>query len=102
MAVPAFGPKDRVGVVVGLMDWSGDHKPTTDDLAGRAVLVQAQTRFEAVSKTGGEVLGLRPLGLDGIKPVDPLDLSVGSVHREWGWRTILTEAERRFGRPRPN
>lgn len=80
MAVPAFGPKDRVGVVVGLMDWSGDHKPTTDDLAGRAVLVQAQTRFEAVSKTGGEVLGLRPLGLDGIKPVDPLDLSVGSVH----------------------
>ena len=60
MAVPAFGPKDRTGVVVALMDWSGDHEPTANDLAGRGVLDQAKTRFEAISKNGAQVLGLRP------------------------------------------
>jgi hypothetical protein len=97
MAVPAFGPKDRVGVVIGLMDWSGDHEPTASDLAGRGVLGrQAQARFEAISMNGGQVLGLRPLDVDGIVPIDPMDLSVGSVHRVWGWRTIVNEAEKAF------
>lgn len=97
MAVPAFGPKDRVGVVVGLMEWSGDHEPTERDLAGRSVLEQASSRFDAISKNGGQVLGLRPLELDGIEPMDPMDFSAGSAHQVWGWRTIVNEAERFFG-----
>ena len=68
MAVPAFGAKDRVGVVVGLMDWSGSREPTESDLAGRKILAQGQSRYEAISKTGGQLLGLRALELDGLFP----------------------------------
>jgi hypothetical protein len=28
--------------------------------------------------------------------MDPMDLSVGTVQRVWGWRTIVNEAERAF------
>jgi len=94
MTVPAFGAKDRVGVVVGLMDWVGDHEPTADDLAARNVLVQASSRFDSISRNGGHVIGLRSLDLDGIIPLDPTDLPVGSVRAVWGATTIVKHAER--------
>ena len=99
MAVPGFGAKDRIGFVAGLMDWSGDHPPTGDDLAGKSVLEQAATFFEAISNTGGEVLGERPLELDSLIAHDPSDLSVGSVHDTWGWATITRVAAEYFVRP---
>lgn len=97
MAVPAFGPTDRVGVVVGLIDWCGDSPPSADDIAGCAVLEQAKSRFEAISNTGGEVIGERPLDADKLTAVDPNDYSVGSKQTVWGWATIREYAERRFG-----
>jgi len=93
MAVPAFGPKDRTGVVVGLMDWIGTRPPSGADLRGRAVLVQAKSRFEAISNTGGEVLGSRPLELDGLVSMDPQDFRVGTKQNVWGWATITKYAE---------
>jgi hypothetical protein len=96
MAVPAFGPKDRVGVVVGLMDWVGTDAPTSDRIAGRSLLEQAKSRFEAISNTGGEVLGLRPLDLDGLVAEDLSALHVGAIARVWGWRAILDLAEANF------
>jgi hypothetical protein len=97
MAVPAFGPRDRTGVVVGLMDWVGDRPPTSEDLAGRPVLVQAKARFEAITMTGGSVLGLRPLEADGLVAMDAHGLHVvGPVHKVWGGRTIAQYAERAF------
>jgi hypothetical protein len=98
-AVPAFGPTDRTGVVVALLDWSGDEPPTSDALAGRAALIQAKSRFETISNTGGAVLGLRPLDLDGIVPMDPLDFRVGTTQKVWGWKTIVRYAEERFAKP---
>jgi hypothetical protein len=96
-AVPAFGPTDRVGVVIALIDWTGDHEPTEADIAGRGALHgQAKSRFEAISKNGGRVLGLRPLALDGIEPIDPMDCRVGTRHIVWGWRTVLNLAEAAF------
>jgi hypothetical protein len=71
MAVPAFGPRDRVGVVVGLMDWLGQGPPTSEQIVGRSVLEQAKSRFEAITNTGGEVLGMRLLDLDGLVADDP-------------------------------
>jgi len=97
MAVPAFGARDRVGIVIGLMDWVGNQPPTFDSLQGCQVLVQAETHFSAITNTGGDVLGLRPLDLDGLIPVDPNDLSVGSIHLVWGRATISDKAEERFG-----
>jgi hypothetical protein len=97
MASPAFGEKDRVGVVVGLMNWVGDRPPEERHIAGRAVVAQALSRYEAVSNTGGEILGLRPLEADGLVAIDPTDVTVGAKHAVWGWRTIQTRAERSFG-----
>jgi hypothetical protein len=97
MSVPAFGPKDRTGVVVGLADWVGDKPPTADDLAGKAVLVQAKSGYEAVTVTGGQVLGLRPLEHDGLVSMDPDDFSVGTTQNVWGGRTIAKYAEQAFG-----
>lgn len=96
MAVPAFGFGDRTGVVVGLMDWVGDHPPTSEDLAGRPVLVQAKARCEAITMTGGEVLGLRPLDLDGLVALEPRRTQPGGVQRVWAGRTIAQYAERAF------
>lgn len=96
MAVPAFGPRDRTGLVVGLMDWVGDVPPSTEDLAGLPVLVQAKARFEAITMTGGTVLGLRPLELDGLVAADPHVFNIGAAHRVWGGRTIAQYAERAF------
>jgi hypothetical protein len=57
------------------------------------VLLQAKAHFETISKTGESVLGIRPLELDGLVAIDPHDYRVGSVHRVWGWQTIVNKAE---------
>ena len=93
MAVPAFGKKDRVGLVVGLAGWIGSELPTEATIAGAPVLLQAKAHFETISKTGRSVLGIRPLELDGLVAIDPHDYRVGSVHPVWGWQTIVNKAE---------
>lgn len=98
-AVPIFGPKDHTGVAVGLVNWSGDRPPVASDLAGRKVLVQAKTNYRVISRTGGAVLGERRLELDGIKPIDPYESTVGTSFLVWGWATICKEAERAFVGP---
>ena len=94
MAARAFGEKDTRGFVAGLMDWIGGAPPDPEALAGGTVVAQGKTRVEAITNTGGAILGLRPLELDGLVAIDPNDMSVGSVHPVWGWRTILNRAER--------
>jgi hypothetical protein len=93
MAVPGFGPTDRIGFFAGLMDWVRSDPPTYDSLAGVHVAAQAKTGFEAIANTGGSILGLRPLELDGLLAIIP-GYEVGSVHRVWGWHAIVDEAER--------
>jgi hypothetical protein len=80
------------------MDWVGPDPPTADGLAGRDVLTQAKSRWEAITNTGGEVLGMRPLDLDGLVAVDPNDYTVGAVHQVWGWAAICTYAEEAFAK----
>jgi hypothetical protein len=94
MAVPAFGEKDARGFVGGLMDWIGGSPPEAEALTGATVVAQGKTRVEAITNTGGAILGHRPLELDGLVAIDPNDMSVGSVHQVWGWQTILNRAER--------
>ena len=96
MAVPAFGARDRVGLVAGVMDWVGQKPPKADDLAGRSVLQQAKTSFETIANTGGEILGNRPLDADRLVAVDPDDFSVGTKQIVWGWAYIVEYAEQAF------
>jgi hypothetical protein len=55
-----------------------------------------QTRYEAISKTGGAVLGLRPLAEDGLVAVDLFDLRVVVTQLVWGWATIKTRVQGAF------
>jgi hypothetical protein len=71
LAVPGFGSKDRKGFFAGLANWVDGVPPTYDAIAGAGVVKQAATRYEAISKTGGVVLGMRPLQLDGILTAIP-------------------------------
>ena len=96
MAVPAFGPRDRKGIVVGLMDWVGAAPPTSDAIAGCVVVAEAKARFEAIVNTGGAVLGNRPLAVDGIVSTYPRDEAGGNSVRVWGWKTIVNESEKHF------
>ena len=84
-----------MGVTVALLDWLGNEPPTEQDIAARPVLVWGLSRVDAISKTGGEVLGNRPLADDNIEaPV--LTQAVGEKTSVWGWRTIVNRAEAHF------
>jgi len=91
----AYGDKDRMGVVVGLMDWVGGHQPTVDDLTDRPLLAKAKSNFQTITNTGGEILGALPLKQDGSRTYKE-DYSVGSTVRVWGWQTIKNIAEKHF------
>jgi hypothetical protein len=92
-ASPAFGPSDRTTFCLALMDWVGTSPPTAEDLSGTRAVQQAITRWEAIASTGGQILGNRPLELDGIVPIDPLDPRVGAKNLLWGWKTITAKAQ---------
>jgi hypothetical protein len=89
MRVPAdFSP--RVSFDAGLMDWVGSEPPTAHDLAGRAVLLQGGAHIKAITETGGEILGLRPLELDGLEAADCRDTT-------WGYEYIAVMAQHLLG-----
>ena len=104
--------------LAGLMDWVADVPPTSDGIAGARLLEQGFAHIRAIRQTGGELLGRRPLELDGIEPYlwltasfipqawvyrgatpvrrpDPQDASLPILH-VWGYRVISVIAERAF------
>lgn len=95
LARQGFEDKDRTGCMIALLDWVGTKPPTGEDLAGAQVVAWALAHVDAIAKTGGEVLGNRPLTLDGIQAPE-LVHAVGEKSSVWGWRTILNRAEARF------
>jgi hypothetical protein len=95
LAASAFGGTDRTGVTIALLDWHGATPPTEADIAGRPVLAWALSRVEAIAKTGGEILGNRPLDADAIE-APTLTRAVGDKSTVWGWRTIVNRAEAAF------
>jgi hypothetical protein len=64
------GPGSRTTFRVGLMDWSGDHPATADDLADCRVLEQGYADVGIVPRYEAQIDGCRPLEADGIAP-DP-------------------------------
>ena len=51
-----------------LLDWHSAEKPTSEAIAGCQCLKQSDMHIRAVTRVGGEILGIRELELDGIKP----------------------------------
>ena len=58
----------RVGFLGGLLNWQGREAPSSESIAGAKTLEQGVMHVLAIKKTGGEVLGHRPLHLDGLEP----------------------------------
>ncbi|HEU0144342.1 MAG TPA: Imm26 family immunity protein [Nitrososphaera sp.] len=61
-------PGSRVAFLAGLLNWHGTSLPTSESIAGSQTLEQGIVHILAISQTGGEVLGNRPLELNGIEP----------------------------------
>lgn len=64
-------------LLAGLMNWVGDAPPTAEDLEGCKTLAQGQIHLRSIWETGGEILGNRPLTLEGIEADQFLSESPG-------------------------
>ncbi|GIF46678.1 hypothetical protein DFJ67_1367 [Asanoa ferruginea] len=54
--------------LAGLLDWSGDERPTGEAIAGAGLLDQGKAHVKTVTATGGAILGHRPLEDDQLRP----------------------------------
>jgi hypothetical protein len=54
--------------LAGLHRWVGDAPPTGEDIAGGELLGQGFGHVRAIRENGRDVLGLRPLDVDGVVP----------------------------------
>ena len=51
----------------GLQDWIGDAPPTAEAIAGTGIAEMGIMHVKAITEIGGDILGFRPLELDGIE-----------------------------------
>jgi hypothetical protein len=112
------GPVSRVNFLAGLLDWHSHEAPTSESIAGAACLAQGKAHFKTITKSGGRILGVRPLeadgiqpwefrgaegymnscifrGLDQIRPQRPSDKELPLLSG-WGYRVPVVKAERRW------
>jgi hypothetical protein len=54
--------------LAGLSTWHGTALPTEGALKGHTTLEQGVVHIKCILNSGGTILGLRPLALDGIEP----------------------------------
>lgn len=57
--------KTRTSFFGGLQDWIGDDPPTSASIAGTGIGRFGAMHLKAITEVGGEILGHRPLELDG-------------------------------------
>jgi hypothetical protein len=90
------GKPSRTRFVGAILDWVGVAPPSSDAIAGSAVLAAGNAHVRLISFGGGAILGERPLELDGIEPPAMVDTY-------WGDGYGVMRAELRFiaGDPAP-
>jgi hypothetical protein len=54
--------------LAGLLDWTSNQPPTADSIAGARLADQDQAHIRTIQRTGGLILGHRPLQADGLRP----------------------------------
>jgi hypothetical protein len=83
------GTGSRSLFLAAVLTWSGEKPPTTDAIAGVPTLEQGKAHIVTIVRSGGKVLGNRPLELDGIQPELFLDAAGGpSVMLQRGLEVI--------------
>src|SRR5688572_3200812 len=113
------GVLQRRGFLAGLMDWCGKEPPSFENIAGKSIVEEGNAHIKTITENRGEILGLRPLELDGIEPGLYLDSCGGpnclvqrgydvigrasakqkrelEVFSTWGYHVIVIAAEMRF------
>lgn len=93
---PKVGPGARSMLIVGLMNWSGNAPPRSDDLPGRGLAERGQIHISCIQRTGGEILGSRRLDLDGIGPALFLSEAPGQrclLMQGYDYTRLATEQE---------
>ena len=75
--------------LAALMDWIGKAEPTEDDLIGCGLLEQGLVHVKAILRTGGMILGCRPLDLDGVTGLrEVTHRGGGIVYLYEGWTRL--------------
>lgn len=64
----SYAGASRVMFYGALLDWHGPQPPTGDSIAGAKCIAQGKIHVKSLSSFGTQILGLRPLELDGISP----------------------------------
>ena len=115
---PTLGPSSRTTFLAGLVDWHGSSEPTYAGLEGCSIVREGQVHLKAITLTGGVLLGMRPLELDGIslslakdstgwlnanvyrglQPVRPATAEDAALPTlgVWGYRVLVAAAEHHF------
>jgi len=112
-------PANRRLFLAGLVDWVGVAPPDAESIAGAVLLDNGMAHVKTIQETGGQILGVRSLDLDGVTGLLRVShRSGGTVYvyegavrlrvatREeaatlpvlatWGYRSIVHKAERAF------
>jgi hypothetical protein len=86
----------RTRFIGAILDWVSDSPPSSDAIAGSAVLAVGNAHVRLISFGGGTILGERPLAADAIEPPATID-------SYWGDGYGVARVERRFidGDPKP-
>lgn len=105
--------------LAGLMDWVGDALPDSESIAGCSVLDNGFAHIKTIHVTGGEILGVRDLSIDGIRglqkvshrggrtvyvyegatrlrPASDTEAAEWPILGVWGYRMIALRAEKAF------
>ncbi len=83
--------------VAGLMEWIGSEQPTPVSLAGARVIEPGFAHLRTITETGGQILGLRELALDGNEPGLFLDCGRGGNVLQGGvYQRRATQADERL------
>src|SRR5262245_29855793 len=54
--------------LAGVLDWHGAAVPTAESIAGARCLEQGHAHIRAITRTGGQIMGIRDLAADEIEP----------------------------------
>jgi hypothetical protein len=89
----------RAMFVGALLDWVGTEPPTAEAIAGRPPLKSCGAYVRTITQPGGQVLGERPLELDGIVAPEDAFPSSGVLAEPYGKPSgaSLRATRRRYG-----
>ena len=89
---PAAYKGAKKGFLAALLDWTGSEHPTFESIAGAKVLIEGGSHIKAILEFGGQILGNRPLELDGLEPALYIEYPDNKIAQLWRGMEVLRPA----------